>query len=240
VTRPSVPIHAVAVGIPARDEAATVGECIRAALAAIERCGLPASLVVAADRCTDATAALARSAMAASPGAVRSETIDVDAGSAGAARHAACARAVELLGVDPAVVWLATTDADSRVPGSWLAGQLALAGDGADGVAGLVVLDRDAPTSLRQVAARHQAVLGDGDGHPHVYGANLGVRADLWLGSGGFPPIEVGEDHAAWAALRAGGARLMAVADIVVETSGRLCGRAPDGFASVLAALDPD
>ena len=70
-----------------------------------------------ADRCTDATAGLARSA------AVRVITTEV--GRVGGARRAGF---IDLLaGADPARTWLATTDADSTVPKSWLIGQFDLA-----------------------------------------------------------------------------------------------------------------
>jgi hypothetical protein len=44
----------------------------------------------------------------------------------------------QFAGHAPDRIWLATTDADSRVPGSWLQDQLAFARRGFDAVAGTV------------------------------------------------------------------------------------------------------
>lgn len=235
---PPTPFDAVAIGIPARDEADNVEACVRSVRAAAAACGLTTCIVVAADECSDDTAARAALALSGADGDVAGQVIDVRRSSAGGARDDACRAALRLLGVAPERVWLATTDADSTVPTDWLVRQLAWAASGADGVAGLVRVDRSAPRSLRTSAQRLQQRLGAGVGHPHVYGANLGVRADRWLAAGGFPHLAVGEDHALWRMLRAAGAELIAADETPVTTSGRLVGRAPDGFASVLARLD--
>jgi glycosyltransferase involved in cell wall biosynthesis len=235
---PTKRIAGVAIGIPARDEAGTIVACLRSVTAAAAVCSLPVSIVVAADGCVDDTAALATLTMSNLPESVVGTVIRVDRSTAGGARDAACRTALERLAVPVGDAWVATTDADSTVTTDWLARQLTWAESGADGVAGLVRVDRSAPRWLRRRARQAQHLLGAGLGHPHVYGANLGVRADRWLGAGGFPPISVGEDHALWRTLRAGGAELVAVDDVTVHTSGRLVGRAPDGFAAVLARLD--
>jgi glycosyltransferase involved in cell wall biosynthesis len=198
---------------------------------------MPTTIVLAADGCTDGTGELAAIALAEMSDDVRGAVIRVDRASAGGARDDACRAAIHRLGRPVDQVWLATTDADGTVPADWLLRQLVWAGRGADGVAGLVRVDRDAPRSLRSHARQLQRRLGAGPGHPHVYGANLGMRAGVWLEAGGFPHLRVGEDHAVWKAMRSAGADLVATPDVVVTTSGRLVGRAPDGFASVLARL---
>jgi hypothetical protein len=106
-------------------------------------------------------------------------------------------------------------------------------------VAGLVVLADDGPNGSAR--ARWEALVqrrGAGLGHGHVHGANLGIRADLWLAAGGFDRREVGEDHELWRRARQLGASLVGVDDLAVRTSGRLQGRTPGGLAGLLSALD--
>ena len=72
--------------------------------------------------------------------------------------------------------------------------------------------------------------------HPHVHGANLGVRADAYLKAGGWSHVETGEDHDLWSRLTEAGLRRLSSSAITVLTSGRRVGRAPNGFAEALAA----
>ena len=69
--------------------------------------------------------------------------------------------------------------------------------------------------------------------HPHVHGANLGVRADAYLRAGGWPQLPSAEDHALWK--RLGNEPRLSDAELRVLTSGRRVGRAPNGFAQALA-----
>ena len=71
-----------------------------------------------------------------------------------------------------------------------------------------------------------------------MHGANLGVRADAYLAAGGHPRLATGEDVALVRSLEALGARLLRTAVDPVLTSGRRVGRAPDGVAGDLAALE--
>ena len=103
------------------------------------------------------------------------EVLAVEIGSAGGAR-AAGVRAY-LARHDRALesTWLASTDADTVVPETWIDHQLGLARLGVAGVAGIVAVDSftDHPA---HVPARW-AGLYDGpldDPHPHIHGANLG------------------------------------------------------------------
>jgi hypothetical protein len=75
------------------------------------------------------------------------------------------------------------------------------------------------------------------DGHPHVHGANLGVRLTAYDAAGGFDPVEVHEDVALVERVRASGATCLATASIHVRTSGRTVGRTPGGFAGYLEDL---
>lgn len=236
----NTPIRAVAVTVPARDEVDRVAACIGALDAAAADVAIPVYVVLAADRCTDGTAVHAAEALRACR-RVRGGVIEVDCGSAGAARQAGALHAVSALvarGFDLDEIWLASTDADTRPPSSWLRVQLDWARRGFDAVAGLVELDDDGAVSPC-VRARYGAFVaahGVGHGHGHVHGANLGLRAHWWDRVGGFPLIESGEEHALWARLRLAGARHIGIAEHVV-TSARLAGRAPRGFAALLSNL---
>jgi hypothetical protein len=80
-----------------------------------------------------------------------------------------------------------------------------------------------------------QFYVRGGEHHPHVHGANLGVRADAYLAAGGFAAHPTGEDHALWRAL-ADRPRI-ATRRIPVVTSARRRARAPSGFAGFLTAM---
>ncbi|NWJ71995.1 glycosyltransferase family 2 protein [Pseudonocardia sp. ICBG1122] len=251
-TRSGTAPSAAGVLVPAHDEADTITACVRSVLTALDHTpGLTArALCVVADRCSDATAALARTAAATHPAAdrVRVTVLEPTAGVAplpgcrsaprphevagpvtiGAVRELAAVTLAAVLaadGADPATTWLLGTDADGTVAPGWVAAHLALAAAGADAVAGGVVLD--VPGLPRP----------PGEPAPPdypVYGANLGVRGDAWAAVGGFPPLACGEDHGLVARLRAGGYRVVAGAPATVRTSARTRGRARGGLADLL------
>ncbi len=139
--------------------------------------------------------------------------------------------------LDPASVWLATTDADTLVPPSWLSGQLRHAAAGWDAVAGTVTVTEWAghsphlPAMFRQHYGHRRAT------HPHVHGANLGFTARAYLKAGGFPPVPTAEDHALVTALSASGARILRTTEVSVRTSARRHARAPRGFGHLLSSL---
>jgi hypothetical protein len=236
----SAPIRAVAVTVPARDEADRVESCLAALDAAATEIATPVFVVLAADRCRDGTAGRAAKAL----GAARrmgGRVISVDCGSAGAARQVGAVHAVRALtasGFGLEEIWLASTDADTRPAPSWLRVQLGWAGRGFDAVAGLVELDDD-PAVPHRTRVRYRTLVaahGNAHGHSHVHGANLGLRAHWWHRVGGFPPVETGEEHVLWARLRRAGARRVGIHDHVV-TSARMVGRAPHGLAALLGTL---
>jgi glycosyltransferase involved in cell wall biosynthesis len=214
--------------IPAHDEAALLGDCLdsvaRAARWVADR-ALVRTLVVL-DACADASAEVARAHDVA--------TLAVDARCVGRARDAGC-RA--LLRGRPRPGWLATTDADSRVPPDWLLAQLDADEAGVDAHVGAVYVDEwgeHAPGTrlwFRDVYDRA------GDPHPHVHGANLGVRAEGYERCGGFPDLPSGEDVALVTALAAGGFTVQRTRRSPVLTSARRVGRAVDGFAGRLTEL---
>jgi hypothetical protein len=136
--------------------------------------------------------------------------------------------------VQPPALWLASTDADSRVPEDWLTRQVALAESGAEVVLGTVTVD-DWSDHPPHVAQRWRSAYNGRDGHQHVHGANVGCRADAYLAAGGFPALSSDEDVALLTALA--GRSIVATGSIPVVTSARRVSRAIGGFASFLVGL---
>lgn len=222
----SAPTEVVVV-VPAHDEQELLGACLASLRAAASWPGVPpVRVVVVADSCSDGTAAAARS--------VGAEVVEVDVRNAGAARRAGFAAALDR---DPAGLWLATTDADSRVPPTWLHHQLALHAHGWDAVVGTVVVD-DWTGHDDTVAARYtQGYAWVGEVHPHVHGANLSLTAEAYLAVGGFPPLPLAEDVALVAALDAAGRRVARTAVHPVVTSARRTPRCEGGFGALLLSF---
>lgn len=225
-------VRRVVVVVPARDEEDELPGCLRAlgrANARAAASGVPVTMVVTADRCRDRTADIAR--------AFGAHVVEVDAGAAGAARAAGFAA---VLGdrCDVRGMWLATTDADSRVPVRWLTRQIAWAGDGWDAVAGTVrVHDWSGhPPGVRE--AFETRYDRRSDTKRHVHGANLGFSGAAYLEVGGFAAMAVGEDGALVEALKAAGRRVLHTDALRVLTSARTDPRAPRGFGHDLLELD--
>ncbi len=225
----STSISAVGVVVPARDEEDHIGLCVESVLAALPA-ALDVAVCVVLDRCTDRTAEY----VPASVDTVRnSRPLAV-----GTLRHLGLRRVLHRLAAHRTDrVWLLSTDADTTVGPEWVRDHLRHADDGAHAVAGLA--DLDGPLTV-DAAGAYARILRDGDragGHAHVYGANLGIRADAYLAVGGFPAVPHGEDHALAARVRAGGYRLVTALDGRVRTSARTHGRASGGLADLLAGL---
>lgn len=223
----------VLVVVPARDEAALIESCLDSVRAAAHRLrssrpDVRVTVVVVADRCTDGTASLARAAGA--------HVVETSAGGVGAARRAGVGAGVRLLGSpDPRRTWLASTDADTVVPITWLQRHVALAEEGAQLVLGRAVPD---PAGLDPAAAvrwhqLHPVVVDDP--HRYVHGANLGVRLDALTSAGGWPALREHEDHVLVEALAARGTPARLGPD--VTTSARREGRTPGGYAGYLREL---
>ncbi len=231
---PSTARWHLAVLIPARDEELLLARCLRSILKA--RDVLPpwvtTDLIVVVDSSTDRTLQIARE-WTHGAGAVLQSSV----GRVGAARALAAQAALERSQAPPERCWLANTDADCEVPASWLADHLAVAMRGYAAAAGIVDVDSFAdhsPEVPERFSLSYQ-IHSDGS-HPHVHGANLGVRSDAYLAVGGWSDLRTAEDHDLWNRLRASQYRTLADARLKVLTSGRMVGRAPDGFAGALAA----
>ncbi|MDT3346070.1 glycosyltransferase [Microbacterium aquilitoris] len=221
---------AVAVVVPVHNEAELLDDCLAALTAAIEHTrrthpGVLVSAVVVLDACTDASARIARS------WPVR--TLSIDARNVGTARRQGVAALLAGL-ASPEDVWISTTDGDSVVPVAWLSHQLDLRAAGADVVLGTVRPDF---ADLTVEHAEHWLQTHP-RGHPagNVHGANLGLRADVYLAAGEFADLDQHEDVELVRAARAHGARVVATDGNEVITSGRFWGRTPGGYAAFVRA----
>lgn len=230
----TVDIHHIATLIPARNEERLLPRCIASVLRA--QAALPSGVshdvIVAVDSSTDATYEIA-SDMLGSGGIV----LTTEAGSVGTVRALATDAALARYTGPRTSCWLANTDADCEVPESWLLDQFLLAEAGTQAIAGTIEVD-DFSEHRAWVARRFReayVIYADGT-HPHVHGANLGMRADIYLKAGGWASLATAEDHDLWQRISQRGGHRRAVADLRVITSGRRTGRAPDGFAGTLAA----
>lgn len=135
--------------------------------------------------------------------------------------------------------WLANTDADCEVPLDWLNNHLLWARQNIQALAGIVKVDSYAEhdNKVPLLFEKGYTIHNDGS-HPHVHGANLGVRADVYKKIGGWNPLHTAEDHDLWNRLIALNLNVKSHAACFVMTSGRKQGRAPKGFADTLAALN--
>jgi hypothetical protein len=86
------------------------------------------------------------------------------------------------------------------------------------------------------VAFEERYAFGSGP-HPHVHGADLGIRTSAYLAVDGFRPLRTAEDHALLAAAAEAGCPVVQAGDIMVETSGHRLARAPRGFSNLLRTL---
>jgi hypothetical protein len=256
--RPDPPVTAVGVVVPARNEQDRIVRCLTSLRRALAEApdGVTTAVAVVLDRCTDATAEQVASVVAdwpqatvlavptSRPPAVTAIGLSGLRGSGvGALRDLGLRAVLDRLSGHPAAgTWLLSTDADTTVPPDWVRAHLHHAADGVHAVAGLA--DLAASDHLAAGALwRYRAIVEHGlHGltHHHVYGANLGVRADAYLTVGGFPADGSGEDHGLWQRLAGAGYTLVQPVGIRVRTSARLRGRADGGLAGLLRALHLD
>jgi glycosyltransferase involved in cell wall biosynthesis len=227
---------AVGVVLPVHNEA----ELLPAALEALERAGrqIPdrcgRHTVIVLDACVDRSEAIARR-WARRQGRSAVTITVVDARNVGLARGAGAEIVLaHFAGVPARRLWLATTDADSQVPPTWLSAQLAHHDAGAGLWTGRVeVADWSGRTPA---AAQRWRAAYDAEARP-VHGASMGVDAAAYRAAGGFPPLRTGEDRALRAAVLAIGA-VEAHGGPPVVTSARRGARAPLGFAHALSRGD--
>ncbi|BCW49911.1 glycosyl transferase [Arthrobacter sp. StoSoilB13] len=233
-------IRSVAVVMPAHNEERHIGSALAALQTAAdalqrEHPGIGVSIAVVLDACTDRSSSITAAYTSAD---LRFLPVEVGFRSTGDSRDAGIRAALERLPFAAgagAGTWLATTDADSTVPGHWLVRQVELANAGADAILGSV--EPDSRDMDEAVLERWRELHPSREDHPHIYGANLGVRASAYLAAGGFPRLRSHEDRALVERLRRLGLAVIATDTTKVTTSGRLHARAPEGFAAYLRAL---
>jgi glycosyltransferase involved in cell wall biosynthesis len=224
----------LAVLIPARDEELLLERCLNSVLEAIDAVppAVKSQVVVISDSSTDRTLETAIGVLG-----PKGTVLSTDAGMVGTARALAADHVISTGRSPLNRLWLANTDADCVVPKRWLADQLELAEAGVQAIAGIVTVDTfeehgpEVPARFKSSYTIHP----DGS-HPHIHGANMGIRADYYVRAGGWADLRTAEDHDIWRRLREIDARTRSAAHIQVATSGRRSGRAPQGFADALAA----
>jgi len=224
----------IAVLIPARDEEQLLPRCLDSVISATSLLPRTVScdIVVAVDSSTDRTQAIAEKMLRG-----YGEVVRTSAGVVGSTRAYAAHRALSRYAGPLDRCWLANTDADCTVPNTWLIDQLSVAGDEVEAIAGTVDVDNFVEHRLGVEDLFQKTYLIHADGtHPHVHGANLGVRADAYVRVGGWAPLCTAEDHDLWNRLCRADCRRLSAGWLKVVTSGRRIGRAPHGFAEALAA----
>ena len=234
---PVVDIATIGVVVPARDEEGRLPRCLAgldAAAGALQTADADPPrirIIVVVDGSTDGTDRIASEW----PGV---EVVRSTAGRVGAARAAGVQQLLQTesaVGAGAGTVWIACTDADSVVPEDWLSTQLLHARSGVDLLLGTV---RPDPAELAAgVLAAYRLRHLIADGHPHIHGANLGVRADTYLAAGGFQDVASHEDVLLSRAVRSADGRVLSTGASPVLTSGRSSGRAPHGMAHYLREL---
>ena len=249
LTRAHAADHAVVV-VPAKDEEADLPDCLEALAAAVDRWEEQhtqgsAAVVVVADRCTDRTVEIAREKAEEDP---RFHVLEPDAAapgepSVGRVRDLGARYGRELFpDADPGRLWIASTDADTRVPAGWLTGTAVLGTgvDVADPAGALVLGTVDLVDADPVLHAAWAAGYEHREGHGHVHGASMGLTWARYAAAGGFPHRSEHEDVLLAEAVRGQGAPVVATDRVRVRTSARLQGRSPGGFAGYLAALPVD
>lgn len=249
--------------IPARDEAGNITHTLEALTAQRDLGGRPLDpasfdVLVYANNCNDATAAIARAVARCHPEhalCVAEEWLPGNVAHIGTARRAAMNAAsarFAVAGMRDAI--LVATDADTIAHPQWLAWTVREMRD-ADVVTGRIQIDpaefNALPASIRtmlaqenayQFAVTQLAALIDPKAHdpwPRHWqrsGPSFAVRLEAYDRAGGVPPVRALEDIALYDALVESGARIRHSLRVRVTTSARFQARAPGGFGSRILA----
>lgn len=234
-------IDVFAVIVPAHNEEDEIKGCLESVMASVSYARHTSAVahirvIVVADACTDSTLDLVTDFASRNPIV---EVVTVSFNNVGIARNTAAEYFIGQRGIhtQPALdaMWLAFTDADSRVPENWIASQIRHAELGVDCVVGTVAPRPE--TGSSELLAKWHAAHELGEDHPFVFGANLGVRGSYFELVDGIPPLPCGEDAALVAAVLDAGGRVLRTDTCRVLTSARLEGRAAGGFSAYLQEL---
>lgn len=234
----------IAIAVPVRNEAERLPSMLHALARQVSA---PAfTLCLFFDGCDDGSMELAVDLASRLPYPIRIDHCqNGDPPNAGLARGRAVAIA---LAAAPDGILL-TTDADSAPAPDWIAANLAALPD-ADIVAGRILRgpgrssrkqDRIEAYYHRLHALRRSIdpVAWEEDATHHwTSGASLALRSATYRALGGFAPMANGEDAAFCDGAARAGYRVRRDARVIVRTSARRRGRADQGFAAGLAALD--
>lgn len=228
--------------VPVNDEEELVGAALTSldtAIDALNTWDLETKVIIVLDSCRDASAQMVENWLerfygTSSPLNVTVTTCRVK--NVGFARKLGCEILLEQwANLNPAHIWLTTTDADSRVPEDWLRRQILKHESGVDLWCGRVAvldwLSYGRETSLRW-QSRYEL-----EPDP-VHGTSLGFNAKIYRKVGGFLPVRTGEDRELRAVFVEGGAVVDYDSSVPVVTSARRDARAPLGFANALKVCE--
>ena len=234
--------RALGVVLPVHNEEDLLGAALNSlqdAFTFICRWRIDLQLVIVLDSCTDSSAQIVeqwhhrRQTESNSPEVtvVTSERHNV-----GFARGLGCATLLDTWNrLDPATIWIATTDADSRVPKEWLKAQVIQHELGVGLWCGRLSVN---DWSSRQEGTSEQWQREYEKEADPIHGTSLGCNAELYLASGGFRPIESSEDRDLCRSLQAMGTVVHFDSSVPVVTSARRDARAPLGFAHALCKVE--
>jgi glycosyltransferase involved in cell wall biosynthesis len=234
--------RAVGVVVPVHNEEELLGPALAAiarAFSEVTHRGIALRTAIVLDGCSDDSATIARRwarSLARLKGPHQSAVLRCRAAGVGRARRLGAATLLRCWPTfSPRNIWLATTDADSRVPPGWLATQVAAHELGADVWTGRVSVEDWSSYGVGTAQLWNAAYEAE---QVPVHGASLGFNAQMYLNAGGFAALGTGEDRALHQAIVAQGGRALEDLELRVITSGRRRARAPLGFAHALSSFD--
>lgn len=234
-------IKHICVLIPAKNEEKLISRCLHSILkaSAILSSDINIEIVLCVDSSTDHTWEIGKKILK-----DQGSILIIDKGNVGYARRFAAEYALNQYKGYLDACWIANTDADCEVPINWLQKHISYAEKGIHAIAGIVKVDsyREHSPQVAELFQKDYIIHEDGS-HPHIHGANIGIRADIYLKVGGWNELYTAEDHDLWNRLSNLKFNLKSDAALFVITSGRKFGRAPLGFANKLDSyngLDDD
>jgi GT2 family glycosyltransferase len=246
---PPHPALKVSVVVPAHNEEALVGSCLKALA---EQEGVypeDYEILLVLDRCADETEARAREIVDAHPRFGLHFLEGPGRGSGYARRVGMELASARLLGLGRPKGLIASTDADTVAAPDWLAAQLRAVSRGALAIGGRIELAEDPslPESIFRWHAergrrRHESLLSEPEQlgkteHWQFSGASLALTVEVYRRIGGLKPLVALEDEHLEAVLRQRGVPIERLTSVRVTTSARVEGRAKQGLAHDLAAV---